>query len=253
MVSKQPMFKSGAVRIIKFAAQQTRTGEVKIHAKAPITETAKRIERKARHLVESGHALDEEPRERFMEYWLGETFSSIETLLDICDHIIPRVQGTDAEMSSAVGTMHRIAQSCLHMLEPIIDKYTTNLKFGHERSVALKNMLFPDAITVGLSGSPAYDCLVSLQGFAVFLSHIEALVIALVPSSQAIWDPQFIDAIKYVLRQCERMKALVEHQLKSRAPQTLLVPSQHAVGLREKLEKRMKLGDELQETNEDSA
>src|SRR5690242_12699574 len=102
------MFKSGAVRIIKISSHQTGIGEVKIHAKAPLVEMAKRIERKPRHLVEVSHGHDEEPRERFLEYWLGDTFSSIETLLDICDHVVPRVQGTDAEMSIAVGTMHRI-------------------------------------------------------------------------------------------------------------------------------------------------
>jgi hypothetical protein len=54
--------------------------------------------------------------------------------------------------------------------------------------VALKNMLFPDSIAGGLSGSPAYDCLVALQGFSLYFGHIEARAIALMPSSQAIWD-----------------------------------------------------------------
>jgi len=244
------MFKSGALRITKIPPQQTNIGEVQIHAKNPMTETVKRIERKAAHLAEGNDTHDEERRERFLEYWLGDTFSSIETLLDICDHVMPRVQGVDAEMSSAVGTMHRITQSCLHRLKPITENYATDLKFGHETSVALKNMLFPDAIAAGLSGSPAYDCLVALQGFTLYLGHIEARAIALSPSCQAIWDPEFIDAIKYVLTQCERMKALVEHQLKVRAPQTLLVPSKHAVGMREKFEKRMKLGEEVRESKE---
>jgi hypothetical protein len=57
-----------------------------------------------------------------------------------------------------------------------------------------------------------------------------------------------MNATKYVLTQCERMKALVQHQLGTRAPQTLLVPSKHAVGWRVKLEKQVKLGDEVRES-----
>jgi hypothetical protein len=109
-----------------------------------MTETMKRIEKKVGRLTVGGNVYDGEPRERFLEYWLRDTFSSIETLLDICDHVVPRMQGVDSEMSSAVRTLHRIAQSCLRKLKPIMDKYNSDLTFGHETSGALKNMLFPE-------------------------------------------------------------------------------------------------------------
>jgi hypothetical protein len=84
-------------------------------------------------LTEGGNVYEREPRERFLEYWLGDTFSSIETLLDICDHVVPRMQGVDSEMSSAVKTVHRIAQSCLHKLKPVMDKYNTDLTLDMRR------------------------------------------------------------------------------------------------------------------------
>ena len=116
-------------------------------------------------------------------------------------------------------------------------KYRAKGEFGHEISATLKDKLFPADEVGGFSGSEAYDTLVALEGFYVFIGHVDAHLITLTPTVQATWDKAFMSAVEFGSTQIERMQAWTKQQLRVRGPQTLLVPCIPAANLKKKLEK----------------
>ncbi|WQF87695.1 hypothetical protein CDEST_12709 [Colletotrichum destructivum] len=64
----------------------------------------------------------------------------------------------------------------------------------------------------------------ALQGLHIYLSHIEGGLNALIPVSQACWDAEFFEAVKFGQESMHRMQSWADQQIKVRAPQTLLVP-----------------------------
>lgn len=233
-VSKQPMFKSGAVRVSKVPSEPD--GSVAIHVREQQSASVKKVEEAGLDYAHPADVHGDEKLERMLEYWLGATFTSLITLKDICDHIIPRVQGADFEIGAGMQIMHTITSSCIRKIEPITEKYQADKEFGHELSEILKERLFPDNI-VDITGSPSYDVLIILQAFHLFLGHIEAHILALQPTAQACWDSDFVEAIDFASQQVERMKQWNKQQLQSRGPQTLIVPCKQAVGLRKRVER----------------
>lgn len=113
-VSKQPMFKSGAVRVSKAPTEPN--GEVRIHVREQQSDIVRKVEKASAQYALPGDIHKDEKLERMLEYWLGATYSSLKTLQDICDHIIPRVAGVDFEISGGMHIMHRIATSCISTL-----------------------------------------------------------------------------------------------------------------------------------------
>lgn len=239
-VSKQPMFKSGSVKISKVPEEPD--GSVVIHAREQQSVVVKKVEDASAAQAHPADVHGDGKLERMLEYWLGATFTSLKTLRDICDHIIPRVHGADYEISAGMEIMHDIASSCIRSIEPIAKKYEVDEKLGHELSETLKERLFPDDI-INITGSPSYDVLIILQGFHLFLGHIEAHLFALQPTAQACWDDDFVEAIDFVSQQIERMKQWNKQQLHSRGPQTLIVPCKQAVGLRKRVESKFGQGE----------
>lgn len=184
---------------------------------------------------EAGSERGDEPTERFLGYWLGATFASIETLRDICDDLIPRISHADYEISSGMVVMHRIITSCIERLGPFTVEYRTEHPYGQRTSLDLKKRLFPDVLAGGISGSNAYDILITLQSFYLFLGHVEGHIITLVPAAQASWDKEFFEAVSFVNTQIGRMYAWTKQQMGSRGPQALLVPGRAAVELKDKI------------------
>ncbi|KAK5397854.1 hypothetical protein LTR06_011560, partial [Exophiala xenobiotica] len=140
-VSKQPQFKSGAVRVTKIDPSD---GD---QLRAPELQTAAvrtKEEHNQKQAREAGSERGDEPTERFLGYWLGATFASIETLRDICDDLIPRISHADYEISSGMVVMHRIITSCIERLGPFTVKYRTEHPYGQRTSLDLKKRLFPD-------------------------------------------------------------------------------------------------------------
>ncbi|KAK5214586.1 hypothetical protein LTR47_012130, partial [Exophiala xenobiotica] len=151
-VSKQPQFKSGAVRVTKIDPSD---GD---QLRAPELQTAAvrtKEEHNQKQAREAGSERGDEPTERFLGYWLGATFASIETLRDICDDLIPRISHADYEISSGMVVMHRIITSCIERLGPFTVEYRTEHPYGQRTSLDLKKRLFPDVLAGGISGSNA--------------------------------------------------------------------------------------------------
>lgn len=236
-MSKQPQFKSGAVKVYK-APADSQGGQVKIHAPEQQTSIVKKKEEQRAAFANPGEFAGKTDKlERMLEYWLGTCYSSFGTLTDICDHIIPRVSGIDYEIGGGMSIMHSIATSCIEKLDPIADKYNIDKEMGHQLSDTLKDKLFPDDM-VDVTNMPAFDVLVALQSFYLFLASIEAHLFALQPTAQAAWDKEFMDAVAFVTEQIERIKAWTKQQMHSRGPQTLIVPCKQGVGLRDRMQKK---------------
>lgn len=218
MISKQPMFKSGAVRIEK---TNVANGEVEIHEQQSVSvsfvETAKAnaidVEDKAKH-------------ERHLPYWLGSTFESIEVLIEIYKRVLPQLMA-DKELHASIETLRGIAETMLHRLNPYMEKYGENKKYGRRVSEALKNVLFPERdARLG-----SYETLATLQALKMWYAHIDGHLLALQPTSKASWDKGFIDAVAYCQHQIGRLVAWADEHLKVRSPQTLLVPDRGFGGL----------------------
>jgi len=231
-VSKQPQFKSGAVRITKIDP----AGKEKVHAPELQTAAIKAKEEHNKAITKPGGLNGEDKRtESFLQYWLGATYASMETLRDICDHLMSRITHSDYEVTSGMRIMHRLITSCVDRLGPITVKYRSENEYGRQTSLELKKRLFPEAEVGDISGSNAYDVLIALQSFYMFLGHVESHIIAMSPAAQATWDREFIEAVNFLNTQVGRMYAWTKQQLASRGPQTLLVPCSEAAELKDRI------------------
>ena len=233
-VSKQPMFKSGAVRVSKLPPSQSQ-GSTSDAVSAPEQQSAAvtKAEENKTHLP-TGTKED-----RFLEYYLGVAYSALANLRDICDHLPNIVH--DHEVSLGMRIMHRILTKCHDKLEPFVQKYHAKAATGQEVVGVLRKHLFADtSMTGGVSGSPAFDTLIALQNMYLCIGYVEAHLVALTPTAQASWDVEFGEAVGFVKEQLDRVKAWTTQQLAVRAPQALLVPCREASAL----EGRLKEGRE---------
>jgi len=211
-VSKQPMFKSGAVRIEKIV-----DGKLGPQVREEQTAAVKKTTSKDAATVFSTEDLTQ--RERQMELWLGETYETTVQLLQIYETLIPKLIH-DQEVEAGVKVMRTIAESMRARLEPQVQKYGENKQRGYHRAHVLREALFPPED----APRSTYEVLETLQGLAVYLSHIRSSLNALQPVALAMWDSEFSDAVDYGIECLHRMRAWVKEQLRVRSPQTLLVP-----------------------------
>ena len=98
------MLKSEALRVEK---AKTDTGEVKIHAKEGQSGVIKAAEQSK---PEAHNISDDMPRERRLAQWLGATFESIKTLLEVYNRLIPQLTN-DVEVNSGIMNISRLAES----------------------------------------------------------------------------------------------------------------------------------------------
>jgi ferredoxin-nitrate reductase len=77
----------------------------------------------------------------------------------------------------------------------------------------------------------SYETLAALQVLKMYYSHVEGHLLALSPASQALWDQDFIQAVKYCSEQLGRLVAWANFHLKVKSPQILLVPEREFLGV----------------------
>lgn len=209
-ISKQPMFKSGAVRLERIESPTDGP-----HIREQQTAAVEKASQKDGPLATSPPPK----RERKLELWLGETHETLVHLLLIYDDLLPRLIH-DAEVDAGLRILRRIAEDARSALEPHAARLGGHRARGRHRAHALREALFPpdDA------HESAYEVLEALQGLGVYLKHIESSVAALGPAAQAMWDGEFAGAVAHVGGCLGRMQAWVGHQVSVRSPQTLLVP-----------------------------
>ncbi|CEL10262.1 Putative Nitrate reductase [Aspergillus calidoustus] len=210
-VSKQPRFKSGAVRIEKCVQKE-------VQAKEQQTAAIKRIEEKKVDAAYKGQDEGIKKRVRWLEMWLGATHEALEMLRDIYKDLIPRLVH-DLEIQAGLEVMQRITKTVLERFDPIIKRYHESRLYGRRVCERLRASLFPMEDT----GDP-YCALITLQSLGMFLGYIEGHLLALSPSSQALWDGEFVDVVDFAQTNVQRQKAWVNQHIKVKSPQTLLVP-----------------------------
>ncbi|KAL0934813.1 periplasmic nitrate [Colletotrichum truncatum] len=209
-ISKQPMFKSGAVRVEKIeAGEEPHFKELQSDAEQAVIN--KRVE-----AVED----DSTRRKRLLETWLGETFESIKQLSEIYSTLLPDLCH-DLEIEGGVLVLQRIAKRVETVLGEQVDKLGEDVCAGSKKAESLRSSLFPPVDT---RRSP-YEIMETLQGLHIYLSHIEGGLTALLPVSQATWDEEFYKAVQFAQAGMHRMQSWVAQQMQVRAPQTLLVPA----------------------------
>ncbi|KAL2015210.1 hypothetical protein VTK56DRAFT_6062 [Thermocarpiscus australiensis] len=212
-ISKQPMFKSGAVRIEKVPQPNRGGPHIQEQQTAAVQKTA------AKDAIRTTGAEDTTRRERMLELWLGETYETTVQLLEIYDHLIPNLIH-DLEVEAGLRVMHRLAAGMRAQLEPVVGRLGENRQRGRHRAHVLREALFPPR---DARRSP-YEVLETLNGLAVYLAHIQSSLTALSPVAQAMWDREFTGAVGGAQACVRRMQSWVRHQIKQRSPQTLLVP-----------------------------
>jgi hypothetical protein len=150
--------------------------------------------------------------------WLGATHEALEMLRDIYKDLIPRLVH-DLEIQAGLEVMQRITKTVLEKFDPIIKRYHESRMYGRRVCERLRASLFPMEDT----GDP-YCALITLQSLGMFLGYIEGHLLALSPSSQALWDREFVDVVDFAQTNVQRQKAWVNQHIKVKSPQTLLVP-----------------------------
>lgn len=205
-VSKQPMFKSGAVRIEKCVQKEARHAiEEQSQAVQHVEQTEMDTERK-------------ENRVRWLEMWLGATHEALEELRSVYNDIIPRLV-KDLEIQAGLEIMLHITHDMIQTLEPVVHRYHESRLYGRKVCERLRGSLFPmDEM------NNSYESLIVLQSLDMFLTYIEGHLTALSPASQALWDRRFVDAVTFAQTSIQRQKAWVAQHIKVKSPQTLLVP-----------------------------
>ncbi|EEP79995.1 conserved hypothetical protein [Uncinocarpus reesii 1704] len=212
-ISKQPTFKSGAIRIEKCADE---FGVVKIHARENHTSTVRHAEDVKREAVGRKPASGNVRR---LELWLGATHDTLEGLATIYNDLIPKLVH-DMEIHAGLRVMNRITHDMLDALTPHMDKYHESHQYGHPAARHLRETTFADW-SESLDPLEALNALVHLR---MYMSYIEGHLIALGPASQAIWDKPFNEAVLFAQKELGRQQAWVAQHIKVKSPQTLLVP-----------------------------
>lgn len=162
--------------------------------------------------------------ERQMELFLGETYETTVQLLEIYETLIPQLVHHDQEVEGGLRMLHKLADGMRTRLEPHVQRLGENKQRGRHRAHVLREALFPHPGDDSDSPSVAYEVLETLQGLAVYLSHIQSSLTALEPVALAMWDDDFSQALKFAQQCVHRMVVWVKQQIKVRSPQTLLVP-----------------------------
>ncbi|KAL3478855.1 hypothetical protein BJX99DRAFT_256062 [Aspergillus californicus] len=213
-VSKQPMFKSGAVRIEKCVQHEPNQSP---HERGKQTATIKSIEETKRNATKTKE--DSKPRTRWLEMWLSATHESLEMLRDIYKDLIPRLIH-DLEIQAGLEVMTRLTGHVIHKLSPVIERYHESRTYGRKACERLRRSVFP----LQEGSGDVYEAPIALQSLQMFFVYIEGHLTALMPVSQALWDNQFVDAVGFAQIGIQRQMAWVTQHIKVKSPQTLLVP-----------------------------
>lgn len=166
---------------------------------------------------------DDAHRENHLALWLGAVDESVKLFARACTDQLPKMMH-DKEVVAGLTTLKRISESAIADLAPFIEKYRADEGYGRAITKALGKTLFPWHSQATAS---AYGTLVTLQGLHIYLANTQGHLVALVPTSQALWDREFSAAVHAIQEKMARCAAWVSHQIVVRAPQTLIVPSKH--------------------------
>lgn len=215
-VSKQPMFKSGAISVQK--ADYSPSGEVKLHSKAPNLAASRQVAEEKPDAQRVGYG--DAPRERHLEIWLGATERAFQLLSDRFESIESR-HTADPEIMKGMQDCDRILTASVKNLSSHCRKYEESGVYDHTATEAIFNAVAP----ADESPHGPYESLCALMGLFSFMAYLEIHLDALVPCSAALWDKEFISVVKEAQQGVTRVKAWLKSVIAIKSPQTLIVPS----------------------------
>ena len=165
---------------------------------------------------------DSSPRRLFLGHWMTITIEAIDVLVEICKRLTPELIH-DLEVNYGIKILRRISEDIRNTIQQYAPKADADIETSRKgTSHTLCDTLFPERRQ---GWNKAYEALVALQGLQTYLRHVHGLVVALTPTSQAMWDAEFNNAVVSCQSQIERQMASARQQITVRSPQTLLVPA----------------------------
>lgn len=206
-ISKQPTFKSGAVKIVKVpTANQPSNSKIIATAKEKHTEAVCAAGNKDA-ATSTATPDDLTGRKRHLELWLGETYETISLLHEILDNLLPKLV-SDSDAHFGIRSLHMICGRIRRRLEPQVEKFGEDKEAGRKHAA---HFLY-EAIFWAIHGDAGgqhgpLGVLFVLRGLQVYMAHIEACLTALNPVSQAIWDQGFFDAVQFSAQELGRMQS----------------------------------------------
>jgi ferredoxin-nitrate reductase len=214
-ISKQPMFKGGAIKITKLPSTD---GEVKIHAKEQQSAAVEKAAEKP-EILDIGIG---QSRRRGVERWLGEIEQASLLLLDIFKDIISK-SDRDPDVQNGLRVLLRIADIMYNRIKPMADKYKDDKDWGKRRAHFLA-----DAFFFGEKNKDQMDqsylVLETLLSLNMFLNYIKGGLRGMRPAAQALWDQELIDCVQTSTDDVSRMEEWSLQQMQIKAPQSLVVP-----------------------------
>jgi ferredoxin-nitrate reductase len=214
-ISKQPMFKGGAIKITKLPSTD---GEVKIHAKEQQSAAVESAANKP-EVIDIGIG---QPRRRGLERWLGELEQASLLLLDIFKDIISK-SDRDPDVQNGLRVLLRIADIMYNRIKPMAGKYKDDKDWGKRRAHFLADAFFFGEKNKGQMDQ-SYVVLETLLSLNMFLNYIKGGLKGMRPAAQALWDQELIDCVQTSTDDVSRMEEWALQQMQIKAPQSLVVP-----------------------------
>ena len=185
-ISKQPIFKSGAVKV------EPANG-VEIHVRrpeVPVKETPL-THRKVRQL------------EQFIKK-LGVDLITLRKM-----YAALRAREKNYEVREGMHVLDDITRDMQTVLNPIFERYGVT-KTIEEQHTELE--------------LPEEDVLSTMQYIYTHVSRVMSHVIILTPVAGALWDQEFVQAMAHCEKDLDRQMAWAKYMMNARAPQSLIVP-----------------------------
>lgn len=201
-VSKQPIFKSGAVKIEKAGEGVRRANPQKEAEESTITKTYKPSKRTT-HLQDA----------------LGLYLEAVDLLQDIYEGLAQR-HSKNAALRQGFRILKDIAQRNSSLLKPFEEKYNSSRHEADTQLKTLRDAIFPES-----RGAGAFDVLMDLHALIVYLSHEESSLTALTVAAAAMHDAEFSSNVAEASKGVERQKNWAQTNIKTRSAQTLVVPA----------------------------
>jgi len=245
-ISKQPLFKGGAVRIRKAEQGVAIHRRNKVAAEAGEEEEEKRetIEvvelqsgamQKAAHKQQDANADTEirmQSRHAHIEDAILQFVVTMEHVLSVYSLLIA-VHNRDMEVRVGLKILTKLGETCVEKIAPFEAKYASYDKSeavarrAHivKTHSAVVSALFPSDRLDGRVSWP-YALVRDCTSLYTLLSGAQIVLMGLAPTAAALMDAELASCVEELVHEVHRQASWVETRVKTSCPQVLIVPLQ---------------------------
>ncbi|KAG7531329.1 hypothetical protein FFLO_04450 [Filobasidium floriforme] len=209
--SKQPIFKTGGVKITKV------TGD-KVSIPSKQKEAVKQMESPAYYEAQAKDDFEE--RIRHLEDYMGLWDDCSKEICDVLDMLSKRLKN-DFEIASGMLILKDFIVQSIEALKPFSEKYGARDQEAERDTKAIRAALFPDSRT----GHGSFELLLDVQGLYTMLGITKGYLTALLPVSKAEQDKEFTEAVKLAQELVQRSLSWAHSQIQVKAVHSLIVPA----------------------------